>query len=468
MAWTGGVKWGSQLFAWGATLIVARLLTPRDYGLVAMAAVYLGLTALLSEFGVGAAVVMLRDLADEQVAQINSLAVMFGIAAFALSCVIATPLGHFFNAPELPPVVIVLSFAFIITAFRTVPYSLLQREFRFKTLALIDGVQTLTTATGMVTLAVLGLGYWTLVFGGLLGTAAATLLILASRATFAWPRLGPLKRAITFSWHIVASRLAFYVYSSADQVVAGKLLGKTALGGYSFAATLATMFPEKIVSLMASVTPSIFSSVQTQPERLRRYVLSLTEGLALVTFPATLGLAAVAEPFVLTVLGEKWRVMIAPLQVLAAYAGVRSISPLPAQVLSAVGEARFAMWTQVAGAVLFPVAFLLASRWGAVGIATAWVAVHPIVNVPVFVRSFSKIGLSARHYVGALASALVGSAIMLIAILVVDRSLPEAWTNGARLAIEIGAGIIAYVLTLLTWRRHRLRIFSQTWKLIRS
>ena len=121
-----------------------------------------------------------------------------------------------------------------------------------------------------------------------------------------------------FGWQIVVTRLSFYVYSSADLFVAGKTLARTALGAYGFAVSLATMLPEKILALVTSITPSIFSSVQTQESNLRRYLLSVTEGLALVVFPATLGLAAVAQEFVLVALGEKWRPMFAPMQVLAA------------------------------------------------------------------------------------------------------------------------------------------------------
>jgi O-antigen/teichoic acid export membrane protein len=467
IAWTGAVKWGSQLLAWLATLAVARILTPQDYGLVAMGALYLGLTALLSEFGVGAAVVMLPDLGKEQIAQINTLAVLFGVCAFALSCLLAIPLGHFFNAPDLPPVVAALSLAFVLTGIRTVPYSLMQKELRFKRLAFIDGVQTVLASGSMVVFALLGLRYWTLVLGGLLGTGSATALVLASsRARFARPHFASLKRAIMFSWHIVVARLSFYVYSSADLFVAGKMLGSAALGAYSFAATLATLLPEKIVSLLASVTPSVFA--RSERSDLRRYVLSITEGLALITFPATLGLAAVAEDFVLVVLGERWRPMITPLRILAGYAGFRSIAPLPAQVLNVIHETRFAMWVQLVAAVLFPLAFYLASRWGAAGIAAAWVIVHPMLNLPLYWRAFTKIELSVRQYLLAIAPALVGSAIMLVAIWGASVALPPVWPRSARLLLQVLAGVVTYVAALLVLRPERARHVYRTLKLMRG
>src|SRR5712692_5628349 len=93
IAWTSGAKWAGQLFAWASTLIVARLLTPEDYGLVGMASIYLGLITLVSEFGLGSAVITLRDLSEEQVAQLNGLAVLVGVVSCAVSCAAVIPLG---------------------------------------------------------------------------------------------------------------------------------------------------------------------------------------------------------------------------------------------------------------------------------------------------------------------------------------------------------------------------------------
>lgn len=469
LAWTGTVKWGSQLVAWVATLFVAHVLVPSDYGILAMSAVFMGLVTLLSEFGFGAAVLVLRDLQHEQVAQTNTLSLCFGTAAAGIACLLAAPLGHFFSAPALPPVVVVLSAGFIINAFRTVPQSLLQRELRFKLLACIDGVQSLVSSCSMVVLALLGLRYWTLVLGGLLGAAVATVLVLiARRHSFARPHLRSLSVVTMYGWRMVVTRVSFYVYSSADLFVAGKILTKSALGAYGFAVSLATMLPEKILALVSSITPSIFSSVQTQEGSLRRYLLSVTEGLSLVVFPATLGLAAVSREFVLVALGEKWRPMIAPMQVLAAYAGFRSIASLPGNLLNVIGEIRFSMWVQVAGALTLPFAFYVGSHWGPVGIASAWVVIHPLVNAPLYWRTFKRIGLSARRYLDAILPALSSSVVMLIAVVLVRRAVPATWSTLALLAVEIITGLIAYLATLVAMRRDRISGFYRALKLLRS
>jgi len=190
VAWTAAAKWASQGLAWVSWLIVARLLTPEDYGLVGMAAIYLGLITLLSEFGLGTAVLAVRELSVEQINQLNGMAVLLGLAGVLASCAAAIPLGHFFRAPQLPLVVVAMSSTFVITSFKTVPFALLQRDLRFKALALIDLSQALVLAISMVAFAVVGFRYWTLVCGGVVGALVSTGAILRlRRVALARPRL---------------------------------------------------------------------------------------------------------------------------------------------------------------------------------------------------------------------------------------------------------------------------------------
>ena len=155
-AWTAGVKWCGQIVSWVISIVVARLLTPADFGLVGMATIYLGLITLFSEFGVGTAVITLRDLDEQTLAELHTASLTLGVLAFLLSCALAIPLGLFFHEPRLPLVLIVTSTGFILLGYRTVPYSLLQKEMKFKLLAFLDGFQLLAQAITTVTLAVLG------------------------------------------------------------------------------------------------------------------------------------------------------------------------------------------------------------------------------------------------------------------------------------------------------------------------
>ena len=462
VAWTAAAKWVSQGLTWLSWLIVARLLSPEDYGLVGMAAVYLGLITLVSEFGLGTAVLAIPTLSREQIGQLNGLAVLLGVTSLVTSCLIANPLGRFFHAPQLPLVVVAMSTAFVITSFKTVPLALLQRDLRFKTLALVDLSQAVVLAIAMIGLAAMGFRYWTLVCGAVLGALISTGAVLRlRRAPLAWPRPKSLSRAMTLSVDVVIARLCWYAYANADLAVAGRILGRTALGFYSVAWTLASIPVDRVAALVGQVTPAVLSAVQQNPAALRRYVLRITEGLALITFPVGLGLALVAGDVVPLVLGSKWEGAVVPLQLLAAYAAFRSITPLLPQVLQITGDSRFEMWRMVGAAVVMPICFYLAGRqWGTLGLALAWVLVDPLLAAVLYRRVFSRIALSAKEYVVALWPALSGAVLMAAVVLAVTV-LGHDWSAGARLAAQIGAGAGTYGLACFTLHRERFVAFRE-------
>src|SRR3989442_1121275 len=172
---------------------------------------------------------------------------LLGLASFLASCAMAIPLGRFFRAPQLPLVVAALSTTFVLSSLKTVPLALLQRDFRFKALALVDTSQTLVLAVSMIGFALAGFRYWTLVLGGLLGALISTGAILKLRhPAFAWPRFRSLKPAMALSSRLIITRLSWYAYSNADFLVAGRVLGKAALGFYDFGWTLANVPVEKV------------------------------------------------------------------------------------------------------------------------------------------------------------------------------------------------------------------------------
>src|SRR5437588_3358872 len=112
VAWTGASKWLTQIFTLASTLIVARLLTPNDFGVVTMGTIYLGLVALVSQFGVDAAVINMQELESDELAQLNGFSVILGIVGLVASVMIARPLSFFFASPQLPAVLILMSCTF--------------------------------------------------------------------------------------------------------------------------------------------------------------------------------------------------------------------------------------------------------------------------------------------------------------------------------------------------------------------
>lgn len=466
IAWTGAMKWTSQALTWTSMLVMARLLTPSDYGLVGMATVYLGFVSILTEFGLGASILALQDLTTREIAQLNGVALCMGVVGMTLTCAAAIPLGVFFRAPELPWVVVALSTTFLLSSLKTIPSTLLQKEMRFRALAIYEAGYAVLFATANVVYALLGFRYWALVLGGITAHFISAIAInLFAPHPWAFPRRQELARTLRFSGDVLWSRMAWYVYSNADFAVAGRMLGKSALGAYTFAWSIASMPVEKVTSLVSRVTPSIFSRLQHDNAALRRLLLNVTEGLVFLTLPATMGLAAVAPEFVLVALGNQWQGAIAPLRILALYTTIRSVVTLLPQILLAKHDTAFLRKNGIATACVLPLGFLIGSRWGAAGIALGWVLIYPIFLVPLYRRTFRHLDLSFATYGRAIWPALRGSLIMLLPVLLLQRLMPVDWPLGLRLGIEVGAGVATFLAVAIFPARDRLR---RLYQLLRS
>ena len=272
VAWVGAARWSTQALTWVATLVIARLLSPSDYGIFSMALLYLGLLALVTEFGLGAAIITIRNLSEGQIAQLNTVSVILGLLGFALTCAAAYPLANFFHSPELPSVLMVMALGFVISSFQSVPSASLQKDLRFKFISIVELAKTTSTAVVMLPLAFWGARYWTLVAGSLVGSLVATALTLArKRHGFAKPDWNDLGQAIKYSRQVLIARVGWYGNSNSDFLVAGRVLGPTVLGYYTLAWNLATMPIDKVTTLVSSVTPGIYAAAQEDYSALKRY-----------------------------------------------------------------------------------------------------------------------------------------------------------------------------------------------------
>jgi O-antigen/teichoic acid export membrane protein len=253
LAWTGAMKWGTQVLSWASTIIIARLLTPSDYGLMGMATVYLGLVALVNEFGLTAAILQHRNLTEEQIARLGGLSILVGTGLCLLSIAMAYPVSLFYHNPAVRPVVMVLSINFVLASIGVLPRSLLARGLEYPKLAWSDGLSQLAQMATTLVLAMLGYRYWSLVFGSIAGSIAATLLILSwKRHPLAWPRqLRTISGAVHMGWNVVVGRVAWYSYMNADFVVIGRVLGQAALGSYTLGWEIATVPVERVSALVS-------------------------------------------------------------------------------------------------------------------------------------------------------------------------------------------------------------------------
>ena len=469
LAWNAVAKVFSQAFSWVSTIVVARLLTPYDYGLVGMAGVYLALASVVSQTGIGSTVLYLRNLTRRQIAELNTLSIIVGLFLTGLTAALAVPLARFFSAPPLRALIIVASIAYLLDAFQVVPKALLQKELRFKLLSSIETTRFFCQALCCMALAWLHFRYWSLVLSHIMGSFIS--LILTSywmRHEFAMPHFSELRQELRYARHVLFSGIAGYVYANADFGVAGRMLGEVPLGNYSVAWNVASVPVDKISSLLTGVTPAFFSAIQHDKSEIRRYLLRLTEMLSFATIPASIGLALAADSLVLVLLGPKWKDAIEPLRLLSGFIAFRSLATLLPNLLTFIGDARFVMWFATGSAVFMPVAFFVGSHWGINGIAAAWLIAYPMILIPLYLRTFQRIEMRPIEYLSALSPAASASAIMTICVLVSRFMFTNALRPLPSLLLTVMVGVAAYLGALFLFHRDRVARLVRTLKSVRK
>jgi len=457
VAWNTVCDWTSQVVSWASFLVVMRLLTPADFGIAAMAALLLPYMQQMTTFGIARAIIALRDLSEDQLAQLSTVSFLSAVALLALSVPCSPLLAAFFKTPQLSRVLIISCLGLIPLGLQVVPSGVLARDLRFRLLSLCGAAQAASSAIVTLAMAYFGCGYWALVVGNVAGTVVRMVLVLKARpCKLALPKLRVIREPLTFCRQLVVSTLAFSSYQRIDNFTAGKVLGQSALGLYGSAWALANVPLEKITTLVVTVIPSYLAAIQDQPSELRRYLRTLTEAVALAAFPATVGLGLIAHELVPFAFGHKWDGMIRPLQVLSFYAAFRSVAAIPPKLLTSIGNARTVMWNDLLALILLPVAFYLGSFRGIAGIAWGWVAAYPLVALPIYRKTFQTIGMRTTEYIRALLPALEATAAMILAVVSVKHGFPATWPLPLRLLTEIAAGATAYMVALVVRHRDRM------------
>lgn len=468
IAWMGGSRWLSQVITWSVTVIVARILTPADYGLVGMATVYWGLLGRIADFGLADSVMLVRNLTQRQLAQLHSLAVLWATVVFVVAALLARPVALFYGHQELVPIILLTNCTLLLAAIGAVPGGILEKELRYKELAVYAALGTIAGSLVTIVMAVMGFGYWSLVACNLAVAGVSSYFALRARPPgLAKPELAQIRKAIAIGFHVMGGQLAFYLYSNADYLIAGKVLGKAALGAYTFAYMFASIPVDKITAMVNHVLRGYYASLQSDHQSMRRMVHGAVGGLGLVGLPIAWGLALVAADAIPLLLGDQWTEAVAPLQVLAAYAAVRTIMPAIEPVLPATGQTRFMLVVKSVFALILPFAFWYGSRFGTVGIAAAWVVVHPLQSIWVFARVRRTIDLTALGFLRAIWPAFSSALVMTFAVLAVQYAMANA-SSGLRLTASVATGALSYGGVLLLLHRQQLEPMLNLLKRLRK
>jgi len=442
-----------KLISLGTTLVMARILSPSDYGLMALAMVVIGFVGFFNEVGIGAAIVQKETLEDDEVNGCFAIALLISIGLCAATALASPLAAMFFGDARLASMIPLLSSAFIVGAVGSVPMAFLRRGMRFGSIALINILAIVIQSAVALYLAWTGHGVWSLVWGYLVSNAVQSFgYCLASP----WRPRGAvaMRRAlgiVGYGLHVTSTRIFWYAYTNADKVIVGKLLGDRALGIYDMAYSLATLPISQITGLVNNVAFPLFARLQGDMQRLTSVILKLTRGLAYATYPALIGMLVVSRELVAVILGPKWMDILVPFGALCLMGLVKSVDPLLSQVLIATGHARkLSSYTLMCGIAMTIGVLVGAAVDGLRGVALVWVLVYPVLSIKLLRDTCAITGMQPGEYYRNLLPVLGGVAAMAGVVLLVREGLLLAQAPvAAMLAAEIAAGAFAYFMYIV-------------------
>jgi O-antigen/teichoic acid export membrane protein len=454
-AWTSGFFLASKVVELVFTAILARLLAPTEFGVVAAALIFIYFARLFVEIGIGPTIVQLQDLTRKDLRTAGVLVMLSALLLFGLTQLFAPGVAMLLGIPESEGVLRLLAFMFLLQAVGIVPENLLLRRLRAPSLMMVETSARLVGYGGVGALcAWAGLGYWSLAIGALadafLKAVAVTVLVRPPLA----PLLhGPsvrrlLSRGVGFS----ISRVLNYVATTADKVITARFLGAAALGVYGRAYQLMSL-PADIYGRVGDrlVFPAL-AACQGEPKRLRRAFLTGVSATATVGLPFSIVLVLLAPEIITFLLGLQWLEVIAPLMVLAAASYFRLGAKAGGSLLRATGSFHSLVGSQLLYAVGVVAGCLLAAPYGVNAIA----AVVSCMAFGLFVLSsvlackrceIPLVEFMAVHRHGALLAIL--SALLLGSLVAALRAInaPDYIILGASGLLLASAAIILLIYT---------------------
>ncbi|WP_243444720.1 lipopolysaccharide biosynthesis protein [Sphingosinicella humi] len=452
--WRSGSQVVAQIVAWASTFLVIRLLEPSDYGLFAMSQVVLVFLNLMNGHGFASALVQSESIDGRRIAQAFGMLLLLN-GALALVQLLTAPLvAAYFRQPALVDMLRVQALLYAATPFIALPSALLSREIDFRRQAKVNLVSAFLAAATALGCALWGFGVWSLV--------AAPIVLFWSRAIgltlmtrwLVWPsfRFADAGGMLGYGGALVLVQFFWFLQSQADVFIAGRRLGTHELGLYTTALFLTQILAAKFVPPLNEVAFAAYSRIQADRGRMALAFVRATRLIMLIALPFYLGLAVTAEPLVLTMLGPKWVETIAIVPILALAMPFLTLQILFAPATNATGQARIAIRTGAAGAVLLPLAFLIGVRFGILGLAYGWLVGMILLTAVTAMLSRAAISLDLGAVARAVKPGLLASTAMAALILSLDSLLPPMPPQ-PRLALLVFTGVAVYAGLLLAFAR---------------
>lgn len=452
LGWSASTRFLGQLITWGITIVVIRLLSPADYGLMAMAGVFVDFLAALNELGLGAAVVQRKEIDNNTLKSLYGWVLIASLSFYLTLAASAPIIAAYYDEPRLVLLIRVLALQFLLLGFTVLPQSLLLRNMEFRTIASVDFIAAIAGSFATLAFALSGFGVWALVWGSVIIRFVSMVGLNLVQPFLCIPQLNikGMRTLFSFGGYVTGSRILWYLYSRADTLIIGKILGKELLGFYTVGMYLASLPMEKVSGIINQVAFPAFSSVQSEPNLLGRHFLKAVRVMSICAFPVLWGMSSIGSEIVAIFLGPKWIDASLPLQIIALIIPVRMISNIMAPAVLGAGRADVLFFNTLVGFILMPTGFLLGSSYGLLGVSIAWVMIFPLVFCINLSRIIKILQINSKDVFLSMLMPIICCTIMYCFIQIIKSApiMSIALVPKVILLVVLGAGSY-FLMTLL-------------------
>ncbi len=466
LSWSAGGKVFSQVISLGFGIALARMLTPDDFGLIAMMMVFTGFAALLTDVGLGSALVQKADVTELHYNTVFWTNLGLGVALTCIILVSSPWIATFYGREELTGLGYILSLQFVLGALALVPRQRLVKSLTFKVITIADFLGMFVAGIAAIVMAKYGYEYWALAWQFVILRVVATLYIWMSARWM--PRLSFSKHALAelfgFSFYVFATRMLGYITQQADKLLAGRFLGGNAVGLLDKAQSM-MLFPLSNVShVVGSVMFPALSMIQNDKKRVRAVYMRCTQAIALLTFPMMAGMFAVAENFVLGVLGEQWEELVVILRILCVAGIAISIVTVTGSVYLSQGMAKLQFKVNLLTRPIALTGVVVGLNWGVEGVAIGATAATLINTVITLRVAGGLIDLSLSTLFSSFFKTFCAAVLMCIAIMATESFVSE-YPPLVRFFIQVLEGVLVYTFLVVLFR---VRALEDVWQLVKE
>ena len=341
--WSAVDRFSAQGIQFMFSILIARLLVPEDYGVVAMLGIFMAVSQTFIDSGFGAALIRKVDRTEEDFSTVFYFNIVVATLFYFALFFAAPAIANFYNTPLLESITKVVALNLIIGSLSGIHNAKLSIAIDFKSRAKISIVSTLLTGAVGLWMAYAGYGVWALVVQNLFSSAIRTVLLWVivkwyPKLVFSWKSF---KELFLFGSKLLVSNLISTIYENLYTIVIGRKFSPSDLGVYSRAQGLAQFPSSNITGVLQSVTFPILSTIQNDEERLMSAYKSFIKLSAFIVFPLMVGLAAVADPFIMILLTDKWEGSIYLLQIICFSLMWYPVHAINLNILQVVGRADY-------------------------------------------------------------------------------------------------------------------------------